>query len=544
MEEPQVSGNTTTISRTEDGYGGKLVNETLLPAAGNAVIEKIGGPGREFEVFGTNYIQEPAREPGQHTVEGGKWRVQISPQNPAETDYFLNVMQVMDSGSSAKYNVKAVDSELMTGAVIADYAVLFSKSGWREDGTIQLDINDSQDELKFVIADLAAGTWRIQGNGIDRLAEVTEEGGVLHFSGAPGAYVLTYISEQDQVPPVTIAHIDGLSGEGTFNRENVTVTFSTYDGLSGVERTEYRLNGGAWIAVNGAVELTDEGVHRFEYRSLDKAGNAEEPKQAMIAIDKTAPVLTLNGGSEIALFAGGVFADPGATATDALDEGVSERIAVEGTVNTAVPGTYTLVYRVSDLAGNEAEPVARTVYVLDAASVAKLEFDSNLHLLSPGDSAQATVTASVYGDSRNYNVTQAVYYHSSNPDAIAVSSEGVITAIGVGAAVITASHDGLTAWAVVSAGSAQEREFAAAELMLNYYAALGELAHPLHSQLANKLDSAKHFWSMGHYQQSIKMLDDLLDALSKHSDKATSSAAQAIGEAIIAIKESFADSSV
>src|SRR5690606_24015918 len=115
MEEPQVSGNTTTVVRREDGYSGKLVNETLLPKADNTVIEKIGGPGREFEVFGTNYLQEPTRQPGQHTVEGGEWRIQISPQAPSAADHFLNVMQVLDDGGVAPLAVQAIDSERMTG---------------------------------------------------------------------------------------------------------------------------------------------------------------------------------------------------------------------------------------------------------------------------------------------------------------------------------------------------------------------------------------------------------------------------------------------
>ena len=32
-----------------------LQNHVLLPEAGNAQIEKVGGKGKEFWVFGTNY---------------------------------------------------------------------------------------------------------------------------------------------------------------------------------------------------------------------------------------------------------------------------------------------------------------------------------------------------------------------------------------------------------------------------------------------------------------------------------------------------------
>ena len=50
LQEPEVSGNTTTIKRDTDGYNGKLVNQTLYPA--DARIEKVGGPGKQWFVSG------------------------------------------------------------------------------------------------------------------------------------------------------------------------------------------------------------------------------------------------------------------------------------------------------------------------------------------------------------------------------------------------------------------------------------------------------------------------------------------------------------
>jgi len=213
MEEPQISGNTTKIVRTEDGYGGKLVNETLLPASGNARFEKVGGPGHEFDVFGVNIPQVPVNPPGQHTIEAGTWRVQLSPETPAETDHFLNVMQVLDNDNSPPLAVASVDSERMAGAAIGDYVVLFGKSGAKESGTVTFSTNGSQEELKYVITDLAPGYWRIAETGGAQRddIEVSEEGGVLFFTGAPGTYTLTYIG--------TEPHYDRKQKEGVFAYE-------------------------------------------------------------------------------------------------------------------------------------------------------------------------------------------------------------------------------------------------------------------------------------------------------------------------------------
>ncbi|MEF3310626.1 carbohydrate binding domain-containing protein [Paenibacillus sp. GYB004] len=296
MEEPQVSGNTTTIVRSEGGYEGKLVNETLLPGPGGAVIEKVGGPGHEFDVFGANYPQ--ATRSANHTIEAGAWRVQVSPAVSSETDRFLNVLQVMDNDGTAPLQTGAIDSEKMVGAAIGDYAVLFSKAGVREQGTVAFAVYGGG-ERQYVVTDLASGTWKISGASGEFFGEVSEEGGVLYFTGPAGVYTLTYMGAADLVPPVTKATADGVTGPGTFNNRDVTVTFDVYDLLSGVDRTEYRLNGGAWTTVTGSVYLQTDGVYALDYRSVDRAGNVEAPKQLVIGIDQSPPTATIAYSSTV-----------------------------------------------------------------------------------------------------------------------------------------------------------------------------------------------------------------------------------------------------
>jgi hypothetical protein len=57
------------------------------------------------------------------------------------------------------------------------------------------------------------------------------------------------------------------------------------------------------------------------------------------------------------------YTDAGATATDDVDGDLTNSIVTSGIVNTAVEGTYTITYTVSDLAGNTVS-VTRTVNVL------------------------------------------------------------------------------------------------------------------------------------------------------------------------------------
>jgi hypothetical protein len=88
----------------------------------------------------------------------------------------------------------------------------------------------------------------------------------------------------------------------------------------------------------------------------DGTGNFGEP-------DPNPPVIQLRGDATVNLIIDAPYSDAGATATDKEDGDITSRIVVTNPVNTTLLGTYTVTYAVSDLAGNPAVPVTRTVNV-------------------------------------------------------------------------------------------------------------------------------------------------------------------------------------
>jgi hypothetical protein len=88
----------------------------------------------------------------------------------------------------------------------------------------------------------------------------------------------------------------------------------------------------------------------------DGAGNFGQP-------DSNAPVIQLRGEATVNITIDATYTDAGATATDKEDGDITSRIVVTNAVNTTVLGTYTVTYAVSDLSGNAATPVTRTVNV-------------------------------------------------------------------------------------------------------------------------------------------------------------------------------------
>ena len=155
------------------------------------------------------------------------------------------------------------------------------------------------------------------------------------------------------------------------------------------------------IVVSGSVDTSTIGTYTLTYNVSDTSGNAADPVTRTVnVVDTTAPVITLLGDNPMTIEVGTTFTDPGATASDAGDGDLTSSIVVTGSVDTSTLGTYTLTYNVSDTSGNAADPVTRTVNVVDTtAPVITLLGDNPMTIevgatfTDPGATAQIIMTA-------------------------------------------------------------------------------------------------------------------------------------------------------
>jgi len=128
LEEPRVEGSAAEVEREQ----GRMMLTALLPAGDNQELSKVGGPGKEFWVFGKNYPTEPAQKDlAQRSYEPGAWRLELSPRRPSEGDFFLVAMQVSERGSNARLPVALVEEGDQVGCKVGERKVLFSRATGR-----------------------------------------------------------------------------------------------------------------------------------------------------------------------------------------------------------------------------------------------------------------------------------------------------------------------------------------------------------------------------------------------------------------------------
>ncbi|RKQ87552.1 glucose/sorbosone dehydrogenase [Solirubrobacter pauli] len=96
------------------------------------------------------------------------------------------------------------------------------------------------------------------------------------------------LSGKDDAKPVTTATLSPSAPDEAPNvyRRPVTLTLTAADpaGGSGVEKTEYRINGGDWTGYSAPIRRQQAGLYTVEFQSTDRTGNVEDVKSVAFEI--------------------------------------------------------------------------------------------------------------------------------------------------------------------------------------------------------------------------------------------------------------------
>ena len=145
--------------------------------------------------------------------------------------------------------------------------------------------------------------------------------------------------------------------------------------------------------------------------ATDGAGNTSTRTRFIQSTpDVTKPVITMLGTTPIYVEVGTSYTDAGATASDFYYGSLTSSIVTNSLVNTAVTGTYTVSYNVTDAAGNPSVTGVRTVIVRDTQKPVITVAGANpltIEVFTPFTAPNATVTDN-YCTGVSYTVTGAV----------------------------------------------------------------------------------------------------------------------------------------
>lgn len=202
----------------------------------------------------------------------------------------------------------------------------------------------------------------------DGALSVTTTGSV--NTNVPGVYTLTYSASDTAgntgTATRTVNVVDSTPPSITLNgSSSVTVECGTTYTDAGATAAD-TCDSSVTLNVDNPVNVNVPGIYTVAFEALDDAGNMYSASRTVTVRDTTPPVITLNGASTITIECRSTFSDPGATAADSCDSSVA--VTSSGSVNTNVPGVYTITYNATDDSGNAATPVTRSVIVQDTTA--------------------------------------------------------------------------------------------------------------------------------------------------------------------------------
>ena len=228
--------------------------------------------------------------------------------------------------------------------------------------TINLVLNATYNELGAVATDNIDG---------DISANIVKVGTV--DTTKVGTYTITYdVSDSAGNPAIQVSRsvivfIDTIPPTITLNgASTINLSLGTsYNELGATANDNIDGDISSSITIAGRVNTSTIGTYTITYDVSDTAGNkATQITRTVIVSDNIAPTITLNGASIIYQPINTTYVELGATATDDVDGNLTSAIITSGTVDTALKGSYTITYKVTNSSNNDRN-VTRLVVVRD-----------------------------------------------------------------------------------------------------------------------------------------------------------------------------------
>ncbi len=146
-----------------------------------------------------------------------------------------------------------------------------------------------------------------------------------------------------------------------------------------------------------------EEEDKITYTVKDSSGNETSVTRSFIREDKEKPIITLKGESTIYVDKGGIYNEPGFTATDNCEGDMTSKVEIEGTVDTSSIGNKTITYKVIDKAKNETT-ITRNVYVRSPQATVPNTIYKNSMIYLTFDDGPSNITSQILDVLKKKNV--------------------------------------------------------------------------------------------------------------------------------------------
>ncbi|MGB0653097.1 MAG: OmpL47-type beta-barrel domain-containing protein [Thermoplasmatota archaeon] len=269
------------------------------PPVSEAVVDGTAGLGDWFIGMADVSLSASDATSGldriEYRLDGGPWTTYTEPFDLMDGVHTLEHRAVDVAG-----NVEAVQSltiRVDTQQPATDLATEGpeGEEGWfRGPTTLRLEASDNLSGVSGTQVQTTAGAWADYVGPLQLLDGVHDVAGQSHDAAGNQEPQRTLRVKVDGTAPATTVTVTGAPGDADWLIADAVLDLQADDATSGVARTEYRLDEGAWITNEGASVTLPDGRYPLDARSTDIAGNIEPLTRREVAVDTVPPAILVH----------------------------------------------------------------------------------------------------------------------------------------------------------------------------------------------------------------------------------------------------------
>ncbi|MCG2826926.1 MAG: Ig-like domain-containing protein, partial [Thermoplasmatales archaeon] len=265
----------TTTDNAPVGWQNTTVTVTLTP------IDTLSGVAYTEYKFWLDGEDEPAN-----------WNMGTTVMINSDGIWNIKYRSVDNAGNMETNNTVQVQVDMTVPSNSHELSGAVGDNNWfTTNVTVTLIATDMTSGVNCTKYRVDYGDWMMYDSGFELSTEGVHTIEYYSVDNASNVEKVANITVKiDKTPPSTGPTITGTTGENNWYISDVTVNLSSIDATSGVNYTEYKLDGSGWQTYTGNFTVNSDGEHVVNYRSVDNAGNVETYKTVNFKIDQTPPI--------------------------------------------------------------------------------------------------------------------------------------------------------------------------------------------------------------------------------------------------------------
>ncbi|NWF63033.1 MAG: Ig-like domain repeat protein [Chloroflexi bacterium] len=231
------------------------------------------------------------------SVNGSSWSMVNGPLSFTDGMHTIQFRATDNAGNVTETALQSVNVDTTAPTLNVSTTGTNGTNGWYVSAvTFTPTANDATSGLYSLEVTTDGSTWSIVNGPLSLNDGIY----TVQFRATDNAGNISQTPSQqikvDATTPSLSLNFNGTRGQNDWYISSVTVTPNVSDAGSGINKVEASVNHGAWATVTNPLSFTD-GVHSYQIRVTDNAGNMTETPVLPMMVDSVPPAIAMDDDS-------------------------------------------------------------------------------------------------------------------------------------------------------------------------------------------------------------------------------------------------------